>query len=160
MRRAESPTIQRFLADHYSLPDHEDIMSTHPFGLSEFDCYALRYGMKHCKEADVKRTQGSLQKLLLMFFLDECGASSPLDLWLRPGCRFHDLGQKLGLVLHDLRKGAVAKPEKNLQCAFLIACYYDFPEIISQSLRSPLPTEIVAKGFILGEKSGTQRCHC
>ena len=139
MRRAQSLTIQRFLADHYSLPDLE-------YMRLDFESYALYHAMKHCKEAGVdQRAQGSLQTLLHMFFLDERGASSPLDLWLATGA----VKSNLGAMLCRLRRNAVTKAENNLQCGFLIACLFGLPEIISQYLRSPLPTEIMAKGLLL-----------
>ena len=141
MSRAESPTIQRLLADHYSLAKHDDIMHA-------FEEYAFYQGMKHCKQAGVERTYGSLQTLLHMFFLEERGASSPLDLWLKWGAN-GAVKSNLGAMLRRLRRAAVTKAEINLQCGFLVACSFGFPEMISQYLQLSLPTETIAKGLLL-----------
>ena len=145
MSQAESPTIQRFLADHYSLPDSYSLRD-HEDTMRRFWWYAFYQGMKHCKQAGVKRTQGSLQKLLHMLFLDERGASSLLNVQLK---RYAWALNILGEMHHKLRKGAVLSAKNNLQGAFLIACLFGFPEIISQYLQSPLPTDLMAEGLLL-----------
>ena len=132
MTRAKRLAIQRFADDHYSYPHHvsEDM---------DFEAYALCYGMTHCKEAGVKRTQGSLQKLLHVFFLDE-RANRAVNFYLN----FY-----LSATLRRLRRCAVTKVENRLQCGFLVACSFGFPEMISQYLQLALPTETIAKGLLL-----------
>ena len=150
MSRAESPPVQRFLADHYSFHDHEGIVSKHPFKLESFQGYAFSYSMRHCKEAGAERMQGSLQKLFHMFFVDVCGASSPLSVWLNWSTDSLD-DIRLEFVVHGLIKGAVNEPETSLHRAFFMACVLGFREIISHYLRTPLPVDIVAKGLILAK---------
>lgn len=137
MSRTESPPVQKFIADHYSFHAHEGIRSD----------YALSCVMRHCKEAGVERMQGSLQTLFRMFFLDECGTSSPLYAWFN-WLPDETIDFKLREVLHRLMKGAVNAPENHLRCAFLIASALGFPEIISHCLRTPLPMNIMAKGLL------------
>ena len=160
MSRAESPTVQRFLADLYLFYDHEDMLPTYPFHLVDFDNHALWYFMKHYNEVGVKKSQGSLQTLSHIFFEDERGASSPLDVWLQqPPDEIIDFN--LGIVLHRLRKGAVMiRPENHLQCAFLVACAVGFPEIISQCPGSPLSRDIMAKGPPICYFWRTRRRNC
>ena len=146
LSRADSPAIQQFLADHYSLPDPYSLRD-HEYIMRGFQVYAFYEGLKHCKQAGVKRTQGSLQTLLHMLFLDERGASSLLD--FRAWVRGRTNKFSLMVMLRKLREGAVTKPENNLQGAFLIACLFGFPEIISQYLQSILPPEVMAKGLLL-----------
>ena len=147
MSRAESPSVQRFLADHYSFHEHEGIVSKHPFNLLSFQKYAFSYSMRHFKEAGAEMMQGSLQRLFHMF-VDVCGASSPLYVWNR-GFRYSVIDSNVRIALHGLRKGAVNEPETSLHCAFLIACYLGFREIISHCLRTPLPMNIIAKGLLI-----------
>ena len=147
MKRAESPRVRTFLADHYHLHDYKGIMAKEHLGCWSFEDYALTRGMWHCKEAGVERLRGSLQTFFHMFFLDEIGVFSPLYAyidWLPDGV----IDLELRRELHRLEKEAVSKPENSVHCALLIACAFGFAEIIPPCLRTPLPAEIIAKGLL------------